>query len=113
VIAALYAICVLPSRGRGPEDFVAIKKRVTQTKAQANAVMGHAMIGLHRSVRRIALDNGTEFHSYDEIEQQFKVKFYFATPYQSWERSDATGLRQNRPRPQHATEQKTWLQNSS
>jgi IS30 family transposase len=31
-------------------------------------------------------DNGTEFHSYVEIERKTGMKFYFATPYHSWER---------------------------
>jgi IS30 family transposase len=31
-------------------------------------------------------DNGTEFHSHLEIEQKTGVRFYFATPYHSWER---------------------------
>lgn len=31
-------------------------------------------------------DNGTEFHSHLEIERKTAVRFYFATPYHSWER---------------------------
>ena len=31
-------------------------------------------------------DNGTEFHSHLEIERKTGVRFYFATPYHSWER---------------------------
>lgn len=31
-------------------------------------------------------DNGTEFHSHLEIERKAGVRFYFATPYHSWER---------------------------
>lgn len=36
--------------------------------------------------RTITADNGTEFHSYKSIESKTDVKFYFATPYHSWER---------------------------
>ena len=36
--------------------------------------------------RTITADNGTEFHAYDAIEKVTGVKFYFATPYHSWER---------------------------
>src|SRR5690606_2013085 len=36
--------------------------------------------------RTITADNGTEFHQYKIIENDTKVKFYFATPYHSWER---------------------------
>lgn len=40
-------------------------------------------------------DNGTEFHSHLEIERKTGVRFYFATPYHSWERGtneNANGL---------------------
>lgn len=36
--------------------------------------------------RTITADNGTEFHAYEKIEKVTGVKFYFATPYHSWER---------------------------
>jgi IS30 family transposase len=48
---------------------------------------------LRRSDRKLRLifktftaDNGTEFHSHLEIERKTGVRFYFATPYHSWER---------------------------
>jgi IS30 family transposase len=43
----------------------------------------------------ITADNGTEFHGYEQIEERTKVRFYFATPYHSWERGsneNANGL---------------------
>ena len=36
--------------------------------------------------RTITVDNGTEFHAYEQIELLTGVLFYFATPYHSWER---------------------------
>lgn len=36
--------------------------------------------------RTMTADNGTEFHAYPKIEQATGVRFYFATPYHSWER---------------------------
>ena len=36
--------------------------------------------------KTITVDNGTEFHGYEQIEQATGVKIYFATPYHSWER---------------------------
>lgn len=36
--------------------------------------------------RTITVDNGTEFHAYEQIERVTGVLFYFATPYHSWER---------------------------
>ena len=34
----------------------------------------------------ITTDNGSEFHSYERIEEASGVEFYFATPHHSWER---------------------------
>ena len=34
----------------------------------------------------VAADNGTEFHSYAEVEAATGTLFYFATPHHSWER---------------------------
>ena len=45
--------------------------------------------------KTITADNGTEFHAYKKIENATGVKFYFATPYHSWERGsneNANGL---------------------
>ena len=36
--------------------------------------------------KTITADNGTEFHSYLDIEERLGVRFYFATPYHSWQR---------------------------
>jgi IS30 family transposase len=36
--------------------------------------------------KTITADNGTEFHDYASVEETTGVKFYFATPYHSWER---------------------------
>ncbi len=44
-----------------------------------------------RKIRTITADNGTEFHGYKTIEDTTNVKFFFATPYHSWER----GLNEN------------------
>jgi IS30 family transposase len=39
-----------------------------------------------RIFKTATADNGTEFHSHAEIERKTGLKFYFATPYHSWER---------------------------
>jgi IS30 family transposase len=36
--------------------------------------------------KTITADNGTEFHSYADVEKRTGVPIYFATPYHSWER---------------------------
>lgn len=42
--------------------------------------------------KTITFDNGTEFHSYRELELEFGLKCYFATPYHSWERGSNENL---------------------
>jgi IS30 family transposase len=45
------------------------------------------LIRAHQNAfRSITADNGTEFHSYEDIERATGVPIYFATPYHSWER---------------------------
>jgi IS30 family transposase len=66
--------------------YVIIKKLTARTKEQAAAALEQAIKEVRTKVRTITLDNGTEFHDYEKVETQCKVKFYFATPYHSWER---------------------------
>ena len=42
--------------------------------------------------KTITADNGTEFHQYAQIEKQCHLKFYFATPYHSWERGSSENV---------------------
>lgn len=48
--------------------------------------MCRAILKLRGLIKSFTADNGTEFHGYKEVEGQFPVPFYFATPYHSWER---------------------------
>lgn len=66
--------------------YLAIKKLSARNAEQASAALGRMVIGLRSWIKTITLDNGTEFHGYKNVEDQFGVKFYFATPYRSWER---------------------------
>jgi transposase, IS30 family len=66
--------------------YVIIKKLTARTKEQAAAALKQAIDEVRRKVRTITLDNGTEFHDYEKVEAACAVKFYFATPYHSWER---------------------------
>jgi transposase, IS30 family len=66
--------------------YVIIKKLTARTKEQAAAALKQAINEVRRKVRTITLDNGTEFHDYDKVQAQCAVRFYFATPYHSWER---------------------------
>jgi len=66
--------------------YVIIKKLTARTKEQAAAALKQAISEVKHKVRTITLDNGTEFHDYAKVEAACAVKFYFATPYHSWER---------------------------
>lgn len=63
-----------------------IGKLPNRTNKALNAVVIRLIHAHARSVLTITADNGTEFHGYKEIERETRVKFYFATPYHSWER---------------------------
>lgn len=47
---------------------------------------------IQSSFKTITADNGTEFHDYETVENTTGVKFYFATPYHSWERGSNENL---------------------
>jgi IS30 family transposase len=66
--------------------YLVMKKLVARNKEQAASALARAIEQLRARVRTITLDNGTEFHDYEKVEQRYPVKFYFATPYHSWER---------------------------
>lgn len=66
--------------------YVVIRKLSARTKEQAGKALERAIKAFKGIVRTITLDNGTEFHDYERVERTAGVKFYFATPYHSWER---------------------------
>ena len=45
-----------------------------------------------RSFKTMTADNGTEFHDYRAVERTTGLRFYFATPYHSWERGSNENL---------------------
>ena len=67
--------------------FVIIKKMVARTATLTTAAVLDAVKEHRRKMKTITFDNGTEFHSYAEIEKEHPtLTCYFATPYHSWER---------------------------
>jgi transposase, IS30 family len=78
-----HCVLTLVERATG---YLVMKKLCARSKEQASTALARAVIGLKGRIRTITLDNGTEFHDYKSVEHKFKVKFYFATPYHSWER---------------------------
>lgn len=78
-----HCIVTLVERATG---FTLIGKLKARTMAEA-AKRTIQLIRAHPGkFKTITADNGTEFHSYEKVEQATGVKFYFATPYHSWER---------------------------
>lgn len=72
--------------------FAIIKKLTARTAAQATQAAAKAFSEHAGKVSTITFDNGTEFHSYAQLERDFPVTCYFATPYHSWERGSNENL---------------------
>jgi IS30 family transposase len=72
--------------------FTVIEKLSARNKEQATAALLRAMAKHKARIKTITFDNGTEFHDYKVLEQQFLIKCYFATPYHSWERGSNENL---------------------
>jgi IS30 family transposase len=77
--------CVLTLVER-KSGFLAIGKLKQRTAPFVNRRAHQFVNGQPRPVRTITVDNGTEFHSYAELEERIPTRFYFATPHHSWER---------------------------
>lgn len=79
-----HSVLTLVERKTG---YVLIRKLAARTKEQTSQALLVAIRKLRSWFKTITLDNGTEFHGFQEVEQCFRgLKFYFATPYHSWER---------------------------
>jgi IS30 family transposase len=80
---ARHTVVTLVERATG---YLEIGKLTRHTAAEATQ-RTIALIGRHEGrVATVTADNGTEFHSYAEIEAATGTLFYFATPHHSWER---------------------------
>jgi len=66
--------------------YTVIGKLRNRTNKELNAKVVQMIRSLGKKIKTITADNGTEFHGYKEIEKTTGVRFYFATPYHSWER---------------------------
>ena len=63
-----------------------ILKLAARTAAEVNRHLIPLILEHPELFKTITADNGTEFHSYRDIERATGVTIYFATPYHSWER---------------------------
>lgn len=66
--------------------FAIVMKLKARTKEEVIRAAKLAIARYERRFKTLSLDNGTEFHDYAKLEQEFNLKCYFATPYHSWER---------------------------
>lgn len=78
-----HCIVTLVERASG---CVLIRKLANHTVAALNRRVIPLIRLAPHLFKTITVDNGTEFHGYQEIERATGVTFYFATPYHSWER---------------------------
>ncbi len=77
--------CVLTLVDR-KSGYVMIGKLEARTIEATNRRAVHLINNAVRLTHTVTADNGTEFHGYKTIEAATGSKFYFATPYHSWER---------------------------
>lgn len=66
--------------------YLMIGKLENRTVAATNRRAVSLIHTARRPVRTVTVDHGTEFHGYKAIERATGSRFYFATPYHSWER---------------------------
>jgi len=72
--------------------YVMIGKLPDRTKLETSSRTKMLMRRAPERFKSITADNGTEFHDYESVEAATGVKFYFATPYHSWERGSNENL---------------------
>src|SRR5436305_6124898 len=63
-----------------------ILKLAARTAAEVNRHLIPLILEQPELFKTITADNGTEFHSFRDVERATGVTIYFATPYHSWER---------------------------
>ncbi len=85
VMGAIDTDCILTLVER-KSGLTKMAKLKNKTKKQTNLKLLKIINSLNGKVKTITADNGTEFHGYKEIEEKTGIKFYFCTPYHSWER---------------------------
>ncbi len=64
--------------------------RIIKLKARQVSEVNKALIKEVKAgrlkMKSLTLDNGTEFHGFNELEEKLGIKVFFAKPYHSWER---------------------------
>jgi len=80
---ARHTVITLVERATG---YLLVGKLSRHTAAEATRRTSELIARYPGRVATVTADNGTEFHSYAEIEAATGTLFYFATPHHSWER---------------------------
>lgn len=78
-----HSILTLVERATG---LTVIRKLKARNAKETNKALRAVVEKYGARMKTITFDNGTEFHDYEEIEKEFGIDCYFATPYHSWER---------------------------
>ena len=78
-----HCVLTLVERATG---FALIGKCADRTARSINRRLRKLIAPHLDCIKTITADNGTEFHSYKDIERATGIRFYFATPHHSWER---------------------------
>jgi IS30 family transposase len=66
--------------------FTVLGKLERHTAAECSLRVTQMILDHAGQVATVTADNGTEFHSYELVEEATGALFYFATPHHSWER---------------------------
>ena len=80
---ARHTVVTLVERKTG---YLEVGKLVRHTAAEATRCTVELIARHAGRVATVTADNGSEFHSYAEVEAQTGALFYFATPHHAWER---------------------------
>lgn len=88
-IGSPHCLLTLVERKSG---FSFIRKLTARTTVEAIAAIAAVIKTIEDQFLTFTFDNGTEFHGYESLEDEFGVQCYFATPYHSWERGSNENL---------------------
>lgn len=66
--------------------YLMIGKLDDRTVASTNQRLRQLIARAPEQFKTITVDNGTEFHGYEDLEKVTGARFYFADPYHSWQR---------------------------
>ena len=80
---ARHSVVTMVERATG---YLEVGKLVRHTATEATRRCIELIARHGDRLQTITADNGTEFHSYREIEAATGAEFYFATPHHAWER---------------------------